>query len=207
MEKKRIALLLSISHLIFLAIFWATAAGADNEGLYLTEGLMGYQVNYNYTPDSVTQRTYLSSETGLGYIIGGWFYLGGIFNYTGVNEQISDNNNNTVTHNETFQYLGPSIGYMGDSLILLGNYFAYAEKKDNFSGAAAGTIDDTGSGFGVSVGYKFPLWGIEMAPVASLKFITYNNCRDPNSGAMVSCSPLVQQNEIDPYITFLFNFK
>jgi len=180
---------------------------ADPGGLYLTEGLMGYEFSFNNSPTSVTQRLYLSSETGLGYIIDGWFYLGGIFNYTAVNEQTSDGGGTTTNHQETFQYYGPSIGYMTDSWYFLAHYFANAEKKDSLSGAASGTVDNTGNGFGFTIGYKIPIGSFEIAPAFSLKFINYTNCKDPNTGATSSCNPTIQQNEVDPYVTLLFNFK
>jgi hypothetical protein len=193
--------------LIVLLLFsFSKAALADPGGLYVTEGLLPYDVNFNSSPTGVTQRLFLSSETGLGYIIDGWFYLGGIFNYTAVNEQTTDSAG-TFNHQETFQYYGPTVGYMTDSWYFLVHYFANAEKKDILTGAATGNYDNTGNGFGIGIGYKFPVGGIELAPVLSFKSITYTNCKDPSSGATATCNPSIQQTEIDPYFTLLFNFK
>jgi len=192
--------------LVFLAsISTSVQVKADPSGLYITEGVLPYDINFSSSPTGVTQRLFLSSETGLGYIIGDWFYIGGIFNYTAVNEQTTDSSG-IINHQETFQYYGPSIGYMSDSWYILAHYFANAEKKDSISGAASANYDNTGNGFGVSLGYKFPIGGIEMAPVISFKSITYTNC-SANNGASGTCNPTQQQTEFDPYFTFLFNFK
>jgi hypothetical protein len=192
--------------LLVVSLLFSSVALAEPSGLYLTEGLMGYAITFNNSPTSVTQRQFLSSETGLGYIIGGVVYLGGVFNYTAVNEQMTDSGNNAVNHQETYQYYGPSLGYIDDGWVVIAHYFANAEQKDNISGATSGNTDRTGTGYGINVGYRWVLGSFEFGPTMAFKSINYVNCKDP-SGATNTCSPTITQTEFTPYLTLYFNFK
>lgn len=157
----------------------------------------------------MTEKLYFSSETGLGYILGDWFYLGGVFNLTLVKEKVGSSGSET-THDETFQFYGPSIGWMGDNrFFVILHYFAYAEHRDQVTNPNGSTSTNarTGTGFGLNVGYTFPMGSFEIAPVLAFKNINYVNCKDPSSGATSTCNPTVTQTELTPYLTLLFNFK
>ncbi|MDZ4676049.1 MAG: hypothetical protein SGI74_00950 [Oligoflexia bacterium] len=195
--------------MILSLIFSAFPTQAEQTGLYVSQNLFGVSLRFNTGPSSVQDKTLISSETGLGYILGGWAYLGGVFNYTMVNEKTTDSGSNAVTHQETYQYYGPALGYMGESWMFIVHYYAFAEMRDNVSGYNVNpyTTNRTGSGYGVNVGYRFLFGDFELAPVISYKAISYINCKDPNSGATSACSPDVVQNDIIPYFSILFNFK
>lgn len=192
---------------IFL-VFIAPKTWADPQGIYLNEGLIFYTLSFNQSPTSVTSRTLGSSQTGLGYVFGGWFFLGGLFNYTLLNETTSDSGNASTAHQETYEYYGPSAGYVSDNWSFIFHWLAYTEQKDNVSAPGGGyTTDRTGAGFGLDVGYRWDLGAFDLGPVISVKSINYSNCRDPNSGATSSCNPTVTQFDVTPYIQFFFNFK
>jgi len=194
---------------VALTLILPSLGSAEPSGVYVTEALIGYSATVNNTATAVTEKTLYSSQTGLGYPIAGWLYLGGVFIYTGVTEKSTDALSLETLHQETYQYYGPTLGLMTDDFFILGNYFVNAEKKDTITspGALTQNVDNMGTGWGVNVGMKFPLWGFELAPTLAYKNILYTTCKDPYSGASVSCNPNVQQTEITPYVTFLFNFK
>jgi hypothetical protein len=196
--------------ILILSLLVAAVPGyADQTGLYVSESLLGFSFKFNTSPTAVTEKTLLSSETSLGYIIAGWAYLGGVFTYSMVNEKTADSNSNEISHQETYQYYGPAFGYMGDNWMFIGHYYAFAEMRDNVSGynITSYTMNRTGTGYGLNVGYRFMLGDFELAPLVSYKQITYNNCKDPNTGATSTCNPSVVQTDIIPYFTILFNFK
>ena len=87
--------------MILSLIFSAFPTQAEQTGLYVSQNLFGVSLRFNTGPSSVQDKTLISSETGLGYILGGWAYLGGVFNYTMVNEKTTDSGSNAVTHQET----------------------------------------------------------------------------------------------------------
>jgi hypothetical protein len=206
----------NVQFLLFVIIFLACkplafagfgfSGGAG--GLYLSESLIGYSFNFNNGPSSLQQRIYGSSESDLGYVFSSSFYLGGQFTYTSVNDKFSDSSSNSYTHQETYQYYGPTIGYMGDGIFLWGTYYLAAEKKDVVtSNNPTQNYDYTGNGFGLNLGYRFPVAGFEMAPMLAYRYVSYTNCKDPYSGATSTCNPTQIQSEFTPYVTFLFNFK
>lgn len=192
----------------FFLILTSSISLANPEGIYITEGLIGYTLSFNQSPTAVTSRTLLSSQTGLGYVIGGWVWVGAMFHYTSLQETTSDASNTSTTHNETYEYYGPSFGYMSDSWAFILHWLAYAEQKDNVSAPGGGYLTDrAGSGFGLDVGYHFTVLGINMGPMIALKSINYQNCKDPTTGATSSCNPTITQFDVIPYFQFLFNFK
>lgn len=184
-------------------------AAGEAEGILMSEGLFGYSLNFSATaPGSTQSSTYLSSETRLGYVFNGWFYVGGVFNYTLNNEKILDSSSTMVTHALTYQYYGPSVGYIGESWIFLLSYYAAAEKRDTVTGSfTTQNYDNTGAGFGFNIGYKFVMGDFNIAPVIAYKNITYSNCKDPYSGATSSCNPSQNQAEFTPYLTLMYNFR
>ena len=189
-------------------LFSSSLVSADPDGLFLSEGLIGYTLSFNQSPTAVVSRTLASSQTGLGYVFGGWAYVGGLFDYSLIWETTSDSSNNTTSHQESYEYYGPSFGYINDNWVFILDWLAYTEQKDNVSSPSGGyTTDRTGSGFGFDIGYRWNFGSFELGPLLSLKSITYNNCRDPNSGATSSCSPTITQFEVTPYVHLLFNFK
>ena len=200
---------ISLLCLVALASVSSVGLADDSGGVFLTEGLMGYSLSFsNAALGAPQQRTFGSSETSLGYVFSNWLYFGGVINYTIVNQKNTDGFNNPYNHQETYQYYGPALGYIGENWFLIGHYYAAAEKRDTVTGNfPQQNYDYTGTGFGINLGYKFPIWGFEMAPVLAYKNINYTNCKDPNTGATSTCNPTQNQTETTPYITFLFAFK
>jgi hypothetical protein len=203
-----------ISRLIMAAVIFFSApvaqAKGESGGMYLSLGLIGYQFNVNGSNNMVTERSLLSAETGLGYVFRDWLYIGGIFNHTVGAEKTKDASNLNTQHQQIYQYYGPSLGYMGPGWFLLGHYFLAAQQKDNVSadGSNPYTDDRTGTGFGVSAGYKVIRSTLfELAPSISYKSINYNNCRNRVTGATTPCNPSVSHSEITPYLTFLVNIR
>lgn len=195
--------------LVFGVLFSLSALADEPSGLYVSEGLLGYTLGYDYGLASIQERTEGSSETSLGYVLAGWLYIGGVFNYTMINEKQVDFFSQKTNHQETFQYYGPALGWMGENWMVIGQYYAFAERKDNVSGdgVTSFSLDNTGTGFGLNLGYRFNLGGFELGPVISYKLINYTNCRDPSTGATSSCSPAIKQSEVTPYATLFYNFK
>ncbi len=186
------------------------APSSNIGGLYVLEGLIAFQAKFDNTSNSVTDKTFASSETSLGYILSDWLYLGGVFNYTVLKEKTSDSSSNVISHDGTLQYYGPSLGYMGETWFLIGHYFAAAEQKDSVSGdtISSYTTNRSGAGYGFNLGYKVVTSTfIELAPMIAYKSITYTNCKDPNTGVTGNCSSSITQSEVTPYLTILFNFK
>ena len=201
--------LFSFALIVLVVILPAASSWADSDGLYMSEALIGYTQTFNNSSvGSVASKGIFSSETGLGYVFSGWFYVGGVFTYSIVNEKVIDSSVTSINHAETFQYYGPALGYMGDNWFFIGHYYAAAEMKDVVTGSfITQNYGYTGTGFWLNIGYKFLLGSFELAPVLSYKNITYNNCRDPYTGASSACNPSQNQTEITPYLTLLFNFR
>lgn len=178
--------------------------------MYLSLGLMGYRFNTGGVIGAVQEKTLLSSETSLGYVFKSWLYVGGLFNYTVGTDKTTDGTGSATNHQLTYQYYGPSLGFMGSNFFLLGHYFLNAQHKDVVTpDTGVGYTDDrTGSGFGASIGYKVVQSTLlEVAPVLAYKAITYENCRNRVTGATAQCNPKISQNEFTPYITLLINFR
>ncbi len=195
--------------LSFLSSSVFAAKPSDKKGIFLSEGIIGFTQRYSSGSPAVQEKVLMSSETGLGYIFGKWFYLGAIFNYTIVNET-TDDSISKVSHQNIFQYYGPSLGWMGEDWFLLGHYFAAAEQRDTVTGDGPSTYTNvrTGTGYGGSLGYKFHLNTIlDLAPVITYKAVNYTSCRDLNTGSMSACSPVITESDFLPYITLLIDFQ
>jgi hypothetical protein len=191
--------LLILLTLVAIVTGSATSALAVPSGLYFHLGLIGYQSKFDNSAPAVQERTVLAADTGLGIIVGDWAYIGGVFNYSPVNETVGG-----VGHNETYQYYGPAFGWMGDEWIVVGQYLAYAEQRDS---APWGTTVRTGSGYALSVGYRWELGTFGLGPMVTYKSLRYTNCKDPYSGATSTCDPAINHSETTPYVTVWWNFK
>ncbi len=227
---KRIYLIISI--LFFSSVSYAQSrSGTSGYGIYLEETFFPVYVNENDTTAVTNSTTDVADEKGLGFytrttlgymLFGGSWMIGLTYNYytlttkraavAGGDEGLKESTNESQ--------FGPTIGWFSGGFRTLFTFFVSGEKefaKKNFNDAGTVTsnvmyTNKDVSGFQLTLGYTFTLWGVEFGPSLVYSSVLYGKQKfkdKQNPGNNISTFPLSTDNkkeELNPMISIIARF-